>query len=198
MQMSKFYHKIFFKVFTGRSNGNALDHVQHLTTAKHARHVSFCLVALSFTGRDGGGRKRSYSRCVERRQNRFAGDQSKRENHQFDASMYLYRYLFTIALVQWHSVWRTQVLVTSKKHMKRHAKGPTFAATKCLCRSHHLEFICVCSICFKRQCWFQGLGDSLGHGLYMSTYATRPSGTIKKARLCCVVGSVLQSCELFS
>ena len=56
--------------------------------------------------------------------------------------------------------------MTSKKHMKRHAKGPTFAATKSLCRSHHLEFICVRSICFKRQCWFEGLGDSLGYGLY--------------------------------
>lgn len=155
-----------FQGFHRKIEWKCLDHVQHLTTAKHTRHVSFCLVALSFTGRDGGGCKRSYSRCVERRQNRFAGDQLKRENHQFDASMYLYRYLFTIALVQWHSVWRTQVLVTSKKHMKRHAKGPTFAATKSLCRSHHLEFICVCSICFKRQCWFQGLGDSLGHGLY--------------------------------
>lgn len=34
--------------------------------------------------------------------------------------------------------------------------------------------------------------------VYITTYPTRPSGTIKKARLCCVVWSVLQSCELFS
>lgn len=90
-----------FQGFHRNIEWKCLDHVQHLMTAKHARHVSLCLVALSFTGRDGGGRKRSYSRCVERRQHSVAVDQLKRENHQFDASMYLYRYLFTIALVQW-------------------------------------------------------------------------------------------------
>lgn len=34
--------------------------------------------------------------------------------------------------------------------------------------------------------------------VFITTYPTRPSGTIKKARLCCVVWSVLQRCELFS
>ena len=52
-----------------------LDHFQHARISKHDSHDSLCLVALSFTGRDGGGHKRSYSRCVERQQNIVAMDQ---------------------------------------------------------------------------------------------------------------------------